>query len=325
MQNTSKFFLKKTVAVTGANGYLASVIIPMLLGEGARVICVSRSPFATFDKVEYIVADIQSPKVWMKLVDQAEIIIHLGGNTSIYDAKKDPLSSLQSTVSPIIHLINSAKKLNKSPKIIYASTASIYGNSPTLPASESDAPDIITTYDLHKRVAEQHILLGSSQGIINGVSLRLANVYGPSTITTLSNDRGILNKVTRIALAGNPITVFGDGKYLRDYIYISDVASAFLEAARSNNISGKIFNIGSGHGKYIKDAFSCIKELAEQKINHKIPFHFEPWPDDADDIERRNFYADISSFQESTEWAPKVMFEDGAKKTVNYFFSENTL
>lgn len=323
MQNKSKFFFNKTIAVTGANGYLASAIIPMLLGESAKVICVSRSPFTSFDTVEYIVGDTQSPKVWMKMVERAEVIMHLGGNTSIYDAKRDPLGSLQSTVLPIIHLINAAKILNKTPKIIYASTASIYGNSPTLPTPESATPDIITTYDLHKRVAEKHIQLGSAHGIINGVSLRLANVYGPSPIKALSNDRGILNQVTRIALSGNPITIYGDGKYLRDYIYISDIASAFMEAARSNNLNAKIFNIGSGHGKYIKDAFYFIKELAEKKITKKIPLQFVPWPDDADDIERRNFYADISSFQEITRWNPKVIFEDGAEKTVNYFFSES--
>ena len=111
MQNTSNFFFNKTIAVTGANGYLASAIIPMLLGERAKVICVSRSPFSRFDKVEYIVEDTQNPKLWMKIAERAEVIIHLGGNTSIYDAKRDPLSSLQSTVFPIIHLVNAAKIL----------------------------------------------------------------------------------------------------------------------------------------------------------------------------------------------------------------------
>jgi len=163
--------------------------------------------------------------------------------------------------------------------------------------------------------------IASNEGLIDGVILRLANVYGPSSTLALSNDRGILNKITNLALSGQPITVFGDGNYLRDYVYIDDVALAFLEAGKVNNISGQIFNIGSGKGTLIKDAFSYIAKLVDARIDKKTEIIFQDWPELADEIERRNFYADISRFVKCTDWAPSVTFEEGAERTVDYFSS----
>lgn len=316
-----KFYAGKNVVVSGSNGYIASSIIPLLKSLDAKITCLSRKDTSFFEGVEHLLGDITDFDTWCKVIQKAEIIIHLAGNTSIYSAKEDPKNSINSTVLPILHIINAAKKLNIVPKIVFASTASIYGLSPSLPTSENTNEDIITTYDLHKSFAEKHLQIATSEGLIDSVSLRLANVYGPSLTLALSSDRGILNKITNLALSGEPITIYGDGKYLRDYVYISDVALAFLEAGRANNISGRVFNIGSGDGIYIKDAFLYVTKLVEKINGTKIKIIYADWPKVADKIERRNFYADITSFVKSTDWTPLVKFTDGAAKTVNYFSS----
>ena len=316
-----KFYADKNVAITGSNGYIASSIIPFLKSAEAKIICLSRKYIGTDKDIEYLLGDIADFETWHTLIEKADIIIHLAGNTSIYNAKEDPKKSIDSSILPILHIINAAKNLNRVPKIVFASTASIYGTSASLPASEDQKEDIITVYDLHKSFAEKHLQIASNEGLIDGVSLRLANVYGPSSTLALSSDRGILNKITNLALSGQPITVFGDGNYLRDYVYIDDVALAFLEAGKVNNISSQIFNIGSGTGTLIKDAFSHIAKLVDAKIDKKTEIIFQDWPDQADKIERRNFYADISRFVKCTDWAPSVTFEEGAERTVDYFSS----
>jgi nucleoside-diphosphate-sugar epimerase len=316
-----KFYAGKNVVVSGSNGYIASSIIPLLKSFDAKITCLSRKDTSFFEGVEYLLGDIADSEIWHALIEKADIIIHLAGNTSIYSAKEDPKKSIDSSILPILHIINAAKTLNRVPKIVFASTASIYGTSPSLPVSEDQKEDIITVYDLHKSVAEKHLQIASNEGLVDGVSLRLANVYGPSSTLALSNDRGILNKITNLALSGQPITVFGDGNYLRDYVYIDDVALAFLEAGKVNNISGQIFNIGSGKGTLIKDAFSYIVKLVDARIDKKAEIIFQDWPELADEIERRNFYADISRFVKCTDWAPSVTFEEGAERTVDYFSS----
>ena len=316
-----KFYAFKNVVITGSNGYIASSIIPILKSVKAKIICLSRRDIGDDNDIEYLIGDIADSQTWHALIEKADIILHLAGNTSIYSAKDDPQKSIDSSILPILHIINAAKNLNRVPKIIFASTASIYGTSPSLPASEDQKEDIITVYDLHKSFAEKHLQIASYEGLVDSVSLRLANVYGPSTTLALSNDRGILNKITNLALSGEPITVFGDGNYLRDYVYIDDVALAFLEAGRVNNISGQIFNIGSGKGTLLKDAFSYIAKLVDSKIDKKSEIIFQDWPELADKIERRNFYADISRFVACSDWTPSVTFEEGAKRTVDYFSS----
>lgn len=316
-----KFYSGKNVVVSGSNGYIASSIIPLLKSFDAKITCLSRKDTSFFEGVEYLLGDIADSETWHILIEKADIIIHLAGNTSIYSAKEDPKKSIDSSILPILHIINAAKTLNRVPKIVFASTASIYGTSPSLPVSEDQKEDIITVYDLHKSVAEKHLQIASNEGLVDGVSLRLANVYGPSATLALSNDRGILNKITNLALSGQPITVFGDGNYLRDYVYIDDVALAFLEAGKVKNISGQIFNIGSGKGTLIKDAFSYIAKLVDARIDKKAKIIFQDWPELADEIERRNFFADISKFVKCTDWAPSVTFEEGAERTVDYFSS----
>lgn len=316
-----KFYAGKNVVVSGSNGYIASSIIPLLKSLNAEITCLSRKDASLFEGVEYLLGDIADSEIWHALIEKADIIIHLAGNTSIYSAKEDPKKSIDSSILPILHIINAAKTLNRVPKIVFASTASIYGTSPSLPVSEDQKEDIITLYDLHKSFAEKHLQIASNEGLVDGVSLRLANVYGPSATLALSNDRGILNKITNLALSGQPITVFGDGNYLRDYVYIDDVALAFLEAGKVKNISGQIFNIGSGKGTLIKDAFSYIAKLVDARIDKKAKIIFQDWPELADEIERRNFYADISRFVKCTDWAPSVTFEEGAERTVDYFSS----
>jgi UDP-glucose 4-epimerase len=316
-----KFYSGKNVVVSGSNGYIASSIIPLLKSFDAKITCLSRKDTSFFEGVEYLLGDIADSETWHILIEKADIIIHLAGNTSIYSAKEDPKKSIDSSILPILHIIDAAKNLNRVPKIVFASTASIYGTSPSLPVSEDQKEDIITVYDLHKSVAEKHLQIASNEGLIDGISLRLANVYGPSSTLALSNDRGILNKITNLALSGQPITVFGDGNYLRDYVYIDDVALAFLEAGKVNNISGQIFNIGSGKGTLIKDAFSYIAKLVDARNDKKAEIIFQDWPELADEIERRNFYADISKFVKCTDWAPSVTFEEGAERTVDYFSS----
>ena len=139
----------KTVAVTGASGYIGSALSTKLVECSARVLRISSKKLHPQTGMLDLKADINVVDCWEKIVNQADIIIHLAGNTSIHEAKKNYVDSLNSTIIPLQHLDLMARKLGRKPRVIFASTATIYGLPDTIVTSEDDNIDPITEYDLH--------------------------------------------------------------------------------------------------------------------------------------------------------------------------------
>lgn len=307
------------VAVTGAGGYIGSQIVKALSESGVKILCVSRNKLSIIGEYESIKGDVSDYELWHRIIEKAEIVFHLAGNTSVYEGERDVVGSLNATVLPIGHIINAAKNLGKHPKIIFASTATIYGLTNELPVPESAYACPITFYDLHKYFAETQLILATQQGILEATSLRLSNVYGPSDSKSSSLDRGILNKISLMALEGKDLYIYGDGNYTRDYIFISDVINAFLMAAVTSNLSGGVYNIGSGVGTTVKQAFEYAINMAENMAGARIKLAHVPWDKELHPIEKRNFIADISKFREATGWHPDVNIKSGLKLLIDSY------
>src|SRR5690606_17005384 len=119
----------------------------------------------------------------------------------------------------------------------------------------------ITAYDVHKLHAEQLMLLAHRQGQLGACSLRLPNVYGPGPRG--ADDRGILNLMIRRAMRGEDLTIWGDGNFVRDYVFVDDVVDAFVAALRhAASTDGRRFVIGSGQGHTIAEAFREVAAIA---------------------------------------------------------------
>jgi nucleoside-diphosphate-sugar epimerase len=306
----------KTVVVTGASGYIGSELVNQLSKYCSNIICVSRKNLSYLTEIKTIIGDISDFDMWMKIILEADIIFHLAGNTSIYDAAKNPDESLRSTVLPINQLIKAAGILNLKPKVIFASTVTLYGLTSSNPVNENLIPNPVTIYDQHKLFAEQQLILANEHNLVEAISLRLANVYGPSSSVNLAKDRGILNKITVAALNGQNLKIYGDGNYLRDYIYIADTINAFLYSAVYSELNGQAFNIGSGIGTTIKEAFECVAKKSINISGKLIKVTHEDWPIEASAIESRNFIADIERFSTITGWKPLISFNEGLDKLI---------
>ena len=308
----------KTVVVTGASGYIGSALVSALVEKSCSVIRVSRNTLSKSSNVTSIKEDISTAIAWNQIVKRADVIFHLAGNTSLYAASDDPGKSLNSTVLPINHLIRASKGCERKIRVVYASTATVYGMTTKGPVSESQRPHPITTYDLHKYFAEKQLALASEQGLFDAVSLRLANVYGPSPASSSSLDRGILNRATSLATRGQALTLFGDGKYVRDYVYISDVINAFLLAGVTPELGGRVLNVGSGVGTTVLQAFQTLSAEAKRILGKSVNIDHVEWPINADPIERRNFTADIANFR-SLGWQPKVSLDFGIASLIEEY------
>jgi UDP-glucose 4-epimerase len=307
----------KTVAVTGASGYIGSALVDALVKCSCKVIRISRRDLVPQSDTHTIKADIRSATTWVEIVAKADVIYHLAGNTSVYEAAKNPAESLNSTLLPIVHLMKAAQERKCKPRVVFASTVTVYGLTPELPASETVKPEPITVYDLHKLFAEQQLALATKQGVLDSVTLRLANVYGPSTSASSADDRGILNRVIAAAVQGNDLMVYGGGNYLRDYVYITDVVSAFLMCGANPHFGGQSFNVASGVGTTVKQAFELVGILAGNATGHAVGVKFVDWPKGVASIEFRKFVADIKKYVDATGWRPIVSLEHGIYEMIS--------
>lgn len=319
MSNVDYKLSGKTVVITGASGYIGSSLTKELEKYSVKIIRVSRKKLISKHGVEDWILDLNSESSWDRIVAEADVILHLAGNTSVYAAEHDPENSLISTIFPINHLISAAKKLCRIPRVVYASTVTIYGLVDIFPVSETVDPNPITMYDLHKLFAEQQLAMANKNNIINSTSLRLANVYGPSLGENSASDRGVLNKVALMAIDGKDLTIYGDGSYVRDYVYIDDVVSAFICTAASSDIGGRFFNVATQKGSTLKDVFGLIADNVSMLTGRQIKMNYSPWPEHLTAIERRSFIGDINALHDSTGWVPQVSLKFGVNAMVKDF------
>ena len=317
----------KVVSITGASGYIGSALIQELEKYSLKIIRISRKKLVPKDGVEDWVLDLNKKSSWMRIVNKSDIIFHLSGNTSIFNAETDPKESLISTLLPVIQLINASKKLSRIPRVVFSSTATVYGLTEVLPVSETSQPNPITTYDLHKFFAEQQLLLASSSNIIDAISLRLANVYGPSPTESLAKDRGILSKITRMRFELKNLQIYGNGEYLRDYIFIDDVVNAFLHASVMNydillDRNDITLNVASGKGTSVKEVFSLISNEVEKITGFRGAIKNVAWPKGVNEIEKRSYIASIELIKSLTGWEPSVSLEEGIQLLVKHYSKE---
>lgn len=152
--------------------------------------------------------------------------------------------------------------------------------------------------------------------------MRLANVYGPGPASS-SADRGVLNMMVRNALKGEILTIYGDGNFVRDYIYIDDVIKAFLIAgANMDGVKGKYYVIGSGTGHSVKDMVNTVKDKVVRRTRKEVQVTHIPSPDGLSAIEFRNFIADARAFTNTTGWVAEISLQEGIDRTINFFSKE---
>ena len=202
------------------------------------------------------------------------------------------------------------------PRVVYASTARVYGFIGTLPAAEDSDAKPVTPFGLHNLFTEQLLELASSQGMLEGISLRLGNVYGPSPCGSSADARNVLNKMARLAVQGSDLPLYGDGNYLRDYVYVDDVVRAFLMAGAEPGMAGQSFNVASGRGVTVRDAFHLIAERAERATGRRSRVCEAPWPDDQASIECRSFTANLDRISSACGWRPTMSLTDGIDRLI---------
>ncbi len=308
----------KTALVTGAGGYVAGALVPALLAQGCRVLRLSSRELPPLVGVTDIRGDVRDTERWSGPLLEADIVFHLAGETSAYAAAADPLAGVKSNVLPIVHMTQAFASVGRRPVVLLAGTVTVLGSPEILPADDDTPARPLSFYDVHKLMAEAHLAQAVRSGQVRGCTLRLANVYGIGPQIQGASDRGILDRMVRKALAGETVTIYGDGSQMRDYVHLDDVVSAFMAAASCPAAwDGDVMMVASGEGHSLSQAF-C---LAAQRVTVAtgrvpVPVSYVPWPASALPFEFRNFVGHPTRLAALTGWAPKVRLQDGLDRSV---------
>lgn len=320
-QSLAEIFRGRTVLVTGGTGYLGSTLVELLSGVDCDIRRLGRQAtgrvqYAASARIYDLVGDVAEASFWEESLDGVDVIFHLAAQTSAYAANADPLGDQSANVLPMLLMLEGCRRHRMQPTICFASTVTVAGIPQRLPVDEEHPDHPLTIYDLHKLMAEQYLRWYAEQGLVRGVTLRLANVYGPGPRSRRA-DRGILNQMIRHARDGAPLTVYGAGEQLRDYLYIEDAARAFLMAAMHGDaLTGGHFVIGSEVGYSIAAALELVAARAAARTGTPVEIRHVAPPDTLSPIENRNFVADSRRFRAATGWQPHHSLSEGIDRTL---------
>ena len=207
------FYSGRKILVTGGTGYFGSVLTEKLQALGSDVELVCRNPPPHFSKngVRISIGDYQSLGSWTKWLKHKDVVFHLAAQTSHRASNERPIEDYNLNVFPLIRMLQSCQTKGIQPRIVFASTASVYGLCGRFPVSERMPVNPMTVYDVHKLACENYLQYAATERKISTVSLRIANVYGPSSAVSKA-DRGVLNHLAREAVRGVALKIYGSGK-----------------------------------------------------------------------------------------------------------------
>ncbi|MAZ39425.1 MAG: hypothetical protein CMF49_04830 [Legionellales bacterium] len=311
----------KHILVTGSSGYLANNLIEFLSDIPCKITRVSKtgeilSLINGKSEITDIITDISDEHTWQQILPGVDIVFHFAAQTSISKANENPIYDRNQNVLPLLSLLETCRKYQHHPLILLSSTVAIYGLPENLPVNECFPNQPLSMYEMHKLHCEQYLNYYIFHGYVRGASLRLANVYGPG-VKVAAGERGILNKMVKRAIHGEALTIYGDGDFYRDYVYIDDVSKAFLTAGLMPDVmNAKTFIIANGEAYTVKEAIHKIAEIVTKKLGKSIEISHVALPQSANILDTRNFKGNITAFCQATGWQPCVNFEQGIDNTI---------
>ena len=307
------------VVITGARGYIGSALTRRLAREGNALRLVSRSwsiarPDADLKgDIEHISADLCEQGAWDRLLDGSDTIIHLSSHTDLLAAEADPEQDEHLNVDPVRSLVRAAERSGVRALVVFASAVTIVGARHPNPVDENTQDNPCSVYDRHKLACETILKDAAGKGILRACSLRLANVYGFGGDSVNAN-RGILNAMMKRACADRPLTLYGTGAYVRDFIHLDDILEAFAAAIKlERGCDGEHYVIATGQGHSLVEAFRLVVEETFRLTGRRVEIRHVPEPSDLHPIERRNFVGDSRLFRSASGWRPKVELAAGIR------------
>jgi len=235
-----------------------------------------------------------------------DVLVHLAWSSQPADSMVGMVEDANKNIVGSLKLFAAAARANVSRIIFASSGGAIYGNTDKLPILEGLSPNPVSAYGVSKVAVERYLQLVDFHHGLTGISLRIGNPYGPYQL--VGTPIGLIASFIRQIRADAPLRIYGDGRIVRDYIWIGDVANAIVAAATTDMKSGE-YNIGSGEGRSINEIADLV-EAALGRSTSRVYF-------DHRSFDARQVILSTEKFRHITGWRPEISLTEGLQRMVN--------
>lgn len=296
------------ILVTGGAGFIGSHLVDRLIMENHNVVVIDNLSTGRRENLnseaDFYNLDICDFEKIKPLFQNIDYVFHLAAIPRVPLSIENPVETSKVNILGTVNVFKSAID-GRVKRVIFASSSSVYGDQEKLPLREDMKPNPISPYGLQKLVGEQSAKLFTKLYQIPIICLRYFNVYGPR-VDFDSDYSLVMGKFLRLKKENKPLTIFGDGEQTRGFCYIDNVVEANIKAAKSEKIKGgEIINIGSEKSYSI----NYLSRLIGGEVKYLPPRPGDPL----------HTKADIRLAKNLLDWQPKVSFEEGINKTIQWF------
>jgi len=299
--------------VLGGGGFIGSAIVDRLLVAGHSVRVFERprvAPYRVFapsEQIEWTTGDLLSTSDVNEALADVDTVFHLVSTTLPKGSNDDPVYDVQSNLIGTLQILNLMVQRKTSRVVFISSGGTVYGAPTYLPIDEQHPTNPQVSYGITKLAIEKYILLFERLHGIKAVILRLSNPYGERQ--RIETAQGAVAVFLQRALRRQPLEIWGDGSVTRDYVYIGDVADAFLSAAEYQGPLS-IFNIGSGQGTSLNELLAKLETV----VGHNIERQYLP----ARPFDVKLNVLDTGLAQRELNWSPRIAMDEGLARTADW-------
>ena len=312
-----------TYLITGIAGFIGSSLARAVLAQGDKVRGIDNFATGRRENIEEILpridfreADLQDLDAMKNSCKDVDYVLHQAAIPSVPKSVLDPLGSNQANVDGTVNILIAARDA-KVKRVVYAASSSAYGDTPTLPKHEGMNPNPISPYAVAKLASEYYMTSFYRCYGLETVCLRYFNIFGPRQDPS-SPYSGVLAKFITNMLNGKQSTIFGDGTQSRDFTYVDNTVSANLLACKARvEAVGQMINVATGQRIDLNETFRILKKLTGYQGDVQYG------PGRAGDV--KHSLADISKAEKLLGYKPLVHFEEGLKKTVEWYRTQRQL
>jgi nucleoside-diphosphate-sugar epimerase len=307
--------------VTGGAGFIGSHLAEELSRRGHQVrvadslITGKRSNLDHAPGAEFLEGDLADLDVARRAVDGMEFVLHQAAIPSVPRSVKDPLASHRANVDATVNVLMAARDAGAR-RVVFAGSSAAYGNTPTLPKHEDMPVNPLSPYALQKIIGEQYLQMFTRLYGLETVTLRYFNVFGPRQDPS-SPYSGVISLFATALLDNRAPVIYGDGEQTRDFTYVANVVDGVLRACEAPRANGEVINVATGGRVTLNSLFETMRRLIGANVT---PTYAAARTGDV-----RDSQADIRKARDLLGYEPHVPFEDGLRRTVEWYRPSTTL
>jgi UDP-glucose 4-epimerase len=319
----NSLYKDKEILITGGLGFIGSSLALKLTELGAQVTLLDAmipdyggnlfNIDHIKDNVTVNFSNITDASSMDYLVREKDYIFHCAGQVCHIMSLSDPFPDIDYNIRGTAVLMEACKKNNPTVKVVRTGTRGQYGQVTILPVSEEAPTNPKGIYEISHLTAEKIMKVYNDIHGIRTVLLRLTNIYGPRSQMRHSRF-GVVNWFIRQAIDDQTIKVFGDGKILRDFVYIDDCVDAILKSAITEEAVGEVLNVGVDKPTSFLNLVELIVEIAETGS-----WEFSEFSKERKAQEPGNFYSDINKIRNMAGWEARSSLKEGLTRTIDYY------